>query len=957
MRRFCNILFLLILSFLGLSCIRESFKDDSDEQKGFVSFQVDYRPLESVLDDGTKSPGDLIRTIDNLSIIVYIASDGTYYTSKYFTKGEFSLSEIASPQGKFAESKVWRAKFGFEIPKGRYRIYAVANMDRELTADEMKDEDALKSISLSWKADSNNAATTDDNKMFGFFTDNEDVEIPSSAPDITIASVDVSLHAWVKRTVSKVTVSYDASALNDNVYIYLKSVQILDIPNKCFLGKSNSPSSASDIIHEGEMISYSSSSNFLDWPRITKGNPLYGSDHSETAQAMYLFENNQGEGEKHNYHPDDPSWDKDKKTFGSYIEVKAYYINRSELNSSHGDIIYRFMLGQDVTKDFNAERNNHYKITLKFKNDANNPDWHIVYDPVDPELKVPDIMYISYGYNKSLDIPAVVIGGTSSNISATITHNPWWYEGHKYANDPKNNAPSNGFLNLQPDTKVTNTDRTGSYLSNKNDYTPKNQLDAGVDLYTVPVYTRPLVLGASYSGYNYYENHRKQAEVEIKATVNVNGATKTITKKVSVIQVERLLNPAGIWRRSDNDAEFAVTLTKLSGDATDFDKLVSEGPWTAHILQGSDWVRIKSKSDGAVWGTSDVTGATGSVIEFDYKPNGTIGASDSRCGIIEVTYHNNTCTHYIFVRQGYAPMKIGNYTWHSFNMWHYCKEVSSPCSEGCMFKFGNSKIPLKPQNNFREGFKVHQSPSSDAYFIQDNGVNRKWKDFKAINTGFTAADGSNSEMWYGSGHPATYQHWSDLDVKCNREYGVLYDDACTETKMNVHDAYEFLCDDSEANPVHPSKGMRGVFVYELSTGKNLFFPIGATGHGHRQKHNYVGSGVTLKSNGDYDDSDRYKYAKFRVLQYAQRQQEMPTEYAKERPMYYDIYKNLGAIYFYRTPRETQKVAWDINFTTAGFSDYDKNAYTGEGDALDYGSVQSTEGKQDSDMGFVRCVED
>ena len=47
------------------------------------------------------------------------------------------------------------------------------------------------------------------------------------------------------------------------------------------------------------------------------------------------------------------------------------------------------MLGKDVTSDFNAERSNHYKVTLKFRNNANDPDWHIVYEPEQPEITIP----------------------------------------------------------------------------------------------------------------------------------------------------------------------------------------------------------------------------------------------------------------------------------------------------------------------------------------------------------------------------------------------------------------------------------------------------------------------------------------------------------------------------------------------------------------------------------------
>ena len=90
--------------------------------------------------------------------------------------------------------------------------------------------------------------------MFGFFTDNETGEVPSEVPVISVNKKTGSLHAWVKRAASKVTVTYDASELKDNIYIYLKSVQILDIPKYCPLGNSNTPASSSALIHEGEML-------------------------------------------------------------------------------------------------------------------------------------------------------------------------------------------------------------------------------------------------------------------------------------------------------------------------------------------------------------------------------------------------------------------------------------------------------------------------------------------------------------------------------------------------------------------------------------------------------------------------------------------------------------------------------------------------------------------------------
>lgn len=47
----------------------------------------------------------------------------------------------------------------------------------------------------------------------------------------------MELHSWIRRAASKVTIAYDGSGLEDGVFIYLKSVTIKDIPQKCYLGK------------------------------------------------------------------------------------------------------------------------------------------------------------------------------------------------------------------------------------------------------------------------------------------------------------------------------------------------------------------------------------------------------------------------------------------------------------------------------------------------------------------------------------------------------------------------------------------------------------------------------------------------------------------------------------------------------------------------------------------------
>ena len=74
-----------------------------------------------------------------------------------------------------------------------------------------------------------------------------------------------------------------------------------------------------------------------------------------------------------------------------------------------GPIKFRFMLGKDIKTDYNAERNTHYKLTLKFKGYGNDADWHIEYKEP-PGIYVTTPQYISYLYNKDMNATVKVVG-------------------------------------------------------------------------------------------------------------------------------------------------------------------------------------------------------------------------------------------------------------------------------------------------------------------------------------------------------------------------------------------------------------------------------------------------------------------------------------------------------------------------------------------------------------------
>lgn len=986
----------LCIGTLFTSCVNEDMEEPAvGKGESTLSVDIAFRPLSDPLT--TRTAGDAIKHINDLSIVIYKA-DGTLHSCTHYTSStttatgsNFTTSEVTPEnypvsddplRDGFAESKTCKTSTISipNVPYGKYRMYAVVNMNRVLTEAETASEEALRAIQLTWNA--NDIASN--NAMFGFFdTEANKATVGTSVPEITINAQAVSLHAWVKRAASKVTVAYDGSNLKENIYIYIHSAQIKDIPKTCYLGKENKPTAKDQLNSDGEKISYTNGATGTTVGlTVTKGNPKHGSDHSETADALFFFENMQGDAPTDktggfgklqdetgdglsvtNPNGSDPS-DKDYKDgvpYGSYIEVKGYYVNKSAENASQGNITYRFMLGKDVVRDCNAERNNHYKLTLRFKNDANNPDWHIDYTPENPEISVASPLYISYIHGESVDIPVVIKGGTNATLKAEIVENNWAYSGHKYEGRFDNGGDGvldeglwNGFLTLAGNTTPATADlagrKTDFELGRTKTYSPvKVEFGSNTYHYNVKAFTRAINLGNSFSGNNVYVDHERSSKIKFTATVN----GKSVSKTIEIIQVRRLVNPAGVWRPYNDASSFHVVLMETENEKNaEFKPIDSDGPWTAEIIEG-DWVRISK--DGSSYSTDKITGSTGSNVDFHYKPSGTIASNQSRFGVIRILYHNNTCVHYIFVSQGLAPVAMGTSgtKWHMTNV--HCNGVDeiSPLHEGSMFRWNNVRAILAT-NNVKPGYGYGLSVSGKFDCKDKDGVvsERPWP----YATDDDNNDGLNDEDEYylavsksgntfsvmnTNGSPATCANWTELQ-SLERYYGVMYGPNSRETKQVVSDAYSFLYDSDD-------KGMRGMFVWDQSRKAHLFFPISPTGNGHRKHYDDVA----------YTD---VKYQIKCVLRYAQRHMEMPenhTSYGKSVnvPLYYDLYERPGAIYWYRTWSNEfssnpsnytyDQYAHDINYFTFGFDSYGSNPVY---------KHAKTRTVYSSDAAYIRCVE-
>lgn len=1014
--------------------------DGSLEGEAMVSFDLQGMPLQSAM---TRTNGNAVKNVRNLYVLFYKAdgeengqlayaftTDGSC-GNDVFDKSLFITSTSEEDRGSFsngssdwngsAESKTAKVKTGqVMVNRGKYRIYAVANVDdfssSSFNSDKISTVEKLRNFTLRWNA----SDVSKNDGMFGFFTTSSTQgydPLYEEGPVVSIASNNIELHSWVKRAVSKVTVAFDGTRLNDNVNVYIKKVSIKDIPSTCGLGAKNSPASMDQLITTGEQIVYASEDYETIGTRVSSREPYFPNFtgttddasavnawrqrvHSEDANALYFFENCQGEStgnpdengswkqqtdSNNNGKPDDydKKIEKDTKTYGSYVEVEAYYTNENFGSQTKGHIIYRFMLGMNTTNDFNAHRNNHYKLTLCFKNNANDVDWHIDYSD-QPGIYIPDIIYVSYTYNTASKLPIRVVGQTVSDLSLTINSSNWYPDDSSIPYFKGTTNPTGlpvGFLSLTYDDNprvgrlaedfdaTLDAPKVQSYWNNQPNNTTRQYIRNGqkvdwADLNShgynvstrttsegqtvfemnIPMFTRPLVIYkiCAWTGANPYFSSTRDAKIKLTGTVDGKAFSKDITVK----QVRRIENPAGIYRSHNNADPFDVKLMVRNGEggthnggAVSYQPLKSEGAWRAIVYRATTGTTSTTdQSDATAWfnitaGSQRINkvgeylqGDAGTEINFTYAPNGTIAQNQVRTGIIKVEYNDYTCTHYIFVRQGYAPMQLesGRVYWHSFNLYSANEEVTSPCEAGSQFIRGYLSPAILDSNTAGWGVAVNSlacitneagTATGNISVPMANSGSYARKNFSSASRTLTRYNATLTP--YRTGRIPSIDEWATLlnevaNAKIDRAYGVLYADGAKATQTNPVDVYGCLHSDVVGGTNgSTARGMRGTFVYNTGSGRNLFFPIGASGYGRRK----VG------------DKGQLQYS------FGNTFWSTPLETATRAPLY-NLYTNEGAIYWAHSDvrvsgREGFNVdnvnAWDINYKSYDFDYMDSNS--------------------------------
>lgn len=306
--KFSLISVLIILLISASSCVMDGLHDTDEIGEGTanVTAEISFDQLTPALTRATSggTSGSAINDMTSICVLLYkldgsVLTDNTGKPLKYyFSNVQTEISGQDKPSDEVdtgnpesghwaqtSETSTVKATVNLpDIPYGKYKIYAIANVPNTMLTEEViSDIEEVKKLHFAW----NKQDIAANSQMFGYFSENN-TSSGFEAPLIAIKQPNQKLHAWVKRLTSKVTVAFDGRNLKDDINIYLISATIKDIPENCYLGQDNSPGLYTPAENEmnklikdsGQTIMYvdDPEGTPLDsWPAmINKDNPVFG---------------------------------------------------------------------------------------------------------------------------------------------------------------------------------------------------------------------------------------------------------------------------------------------------------------------------------------------------------------------------------------------------------------------------------------------------------------------------------------------------------------------------------------------------------------------------------------------------------------------------------------------------------------------------------------------------------
>lgn len=423
-----SINFSIILAFWAMAVILSGCTDDFiyepvdiPDAEIEIKGEVIFKPLMPMaVQTRAEAPeGDKYKGIKSLYVF-FFDSEGKPVTEY---SGDVDFTPVPS-EGSTHEHITFKKK----VRSGRYYIYAIANLSDAQKSDltNVTSIEDLRTLPLVWDDNIEN-----DLEMFGVFRQDGAGTVPDNEGfemDELLATTPNknSIHSWVRRAVSKVTVDFDGTNLKEGVTVYIKNAVLKDVASDVLLGASSAAGeNGITCITSDYSITYGEGEDHNLWPTVTKASKFSPSDiwgtpdgttfHDDNAKALPCYENMQGTHKDKSKLQDTDgdgiidSERKDGVDYGTFLEVEGYYVANRPEYKSEGKIFYRFMLGNNATNNFDVVRNHHYKITMNFKDYGNDIDWHIEYGEKYLDVTYPkDVNYQGKFFVPSLDYSATM---------------------------------------------------------------------------------------------------------------------------------------------------------------------------------------------------------------------------------------------------------------------------------------------------------------------------------------------------------------------------------------------------------------------------------------------------------------------------------------------------------------------------------------------------------------------